>query len=57
MAPTGVPGFSLDDHNDSKDLPPPPMMRLTSQLEDSSVADSSAVDSSSLMIEEVEMGD
>ncbi|KAL4220240.1 anaphase promoting complex subunit cdc16 [Mactra antiquata] len=63
-APTGmsIPKFSLDDSSDC--LPAPqqpvaPVMRLTSQLHDSSFSteNTSAVDSSSLMIEEVEMSD
>jgi len=45
----------LDTSLESND--PPPVMRLTSQLDDSSPNDSSALESSSLVIEEVEMGD
>lgn len=62
MAPTGgnLKPFSLDEDLDSskEGMPPLPVMRLTSQLCDSSVNDSlSGVDSSSLMIEEVDMAD
>ncbi|XP_052785133.1 cell division cycle protein 16 homolog isoform X1 [Mya arenaria] len=48
-------GVGLDSSQDSIIMPP--VMRLTSQLDDSSVNESSELESSNLMIEEVEMGD